>query len=206
MTDQNQVPEVPEVQEVRVQSPNLVNISDVDNKKARWYVVHVYSGHEKKIAEALRQRAQTLHLTDKIIQVLIPTQDKIQIRRGQRKTVSEKIFPGYMLVKLEMTDDAWLAIRTTDGVTGFVGMSSKPTPLPKSEVEAIMKYTEQSGEASYKADFVEGEAVKVVDGPFNDFLGSVDKIDEEKGKVTVLLNIFGRETPVELDFLQVKKV
>jgi len=206
MTDQNQVPEVPEVQEVRVQSPNLVNISELDNKKARWYVVHVYSGHEKKIAEALRQRAQTLHLTDKIIQVLIPTQDKIQIRRGQRKTVSEKIFPGYMLVKLEMTDDAWLAIRTTDGVTGFVGMSSKPTPLPKSEVEAIMKYTEQSGEASYKADFVEGEAVKVVDGPFNDFLGSVDKIDEEKGKVTVLLNIFGRETPVELDFLQVKKV
>lgn len=206
MTDQNQVPEVPEVQEVKVQSPNLVNISLVDNKKARWYVVHVYSGHEKKIAEALKQRAQTLHLTDKIIQVLIPTQDKIQIRRGQRKTVSEKIFPGYMLVKLEMTDDAWLAIRTTDGVTGFVGMSSKPTPLPKSEVEAIMKYTEQSGEASYKADFVDGEAVKVVDGPFNDFLGSVDKIDEEKGKVTVLLNIFGRETPVELDFLQVKKV
>ncbi len=201
-----QVPEIPEVQEVRVSSPNLVNISDVDNKKARWYVVHVYSGHEKKIAEALRQRAQTLHLTDKIIQVLIPTQDKIQIRRGQRKTVSEKIFPGYMLVKLEMTDDAWLAIRTTDGVTGFVGMSSKPTPLPKSEVEAIMKYTEQSGEASYKADFVDGEAVKVVDGPFNDFLGTVDKIDEEKGKVTVLLNIFGRETPVELDFLQVKKV
>jgi transcriptional antiterminator NusG len=206
MTDQMQIPEVPEVQEVRVQSPNLVNISDVDNKKARWYVVHVYSGHEKKIAEALRQRAQTLHLTDKIIQVLIPTQDKIQIRRGQRKTVSEKIFPGYMLVKLEMTDDVWLAVRTTDGVTGFVGMSSKPTPLPKSEVEAIMKYTEQSGEASYKADFVDGEAVKVVEGPFNDFLGSVDKIDEEKGKVTVLLNIFGRETPVELDFLQVKKV
>ncbi len=206
MTDQMQVPEVPEIQEVRVESPNLVNISDVDNKKARWYVVHVYSGHEKKIAEALRQRAQTLHLTDKIIQVLIPTQDKIQIRRGQRKTVSEKIFPGYMLVKLEMTDDAWLAIRTTDGVTGFVGMSSKPTPLPKSEVEAIMKYTEQSGEASYKADFVDGEAVKVVEGPFNDFLGTVDKIDEEKGKVTVLLNIFGRETPVELDFLQVKKV
>ena len=206
MTDQMQVPEIPEVQEVRVQSPNLVNISDVDNKKARWYVVHVYSGHEKKIAEALKQRAQTLHLTDKIVQVLIPTQDKIQIRRGQRKTVSEKIFPGYMLVKLEMTDDAWLAIRTTDGVTGFVGMSSKPTPLPKSEVEAIMKYTEQSGEASYKADFVDGEAVKVVEGPFNDFLGTVDKIDEEKGKVTVLLNIFGRETPVELDFLQVKKV
>lgn len=203
MTDQT---EIKEVQEEKDQNSNLINISDVENPKARWYVVHVYSGHEKKIAEALRQRAQTLHLTDKITQVLIPTQDKIQIRRGQRKTVSEKIFPGYMLVKLEMTDDAWLAIRTTDGVTGFVGMSSKPTPLPKSEVEAILKYTQQDSEASYKADFVEGEAVKVVDGPFNDFLGSVDKIDEEKGKVTVLLNIFGRETPVELDFLQVKKV
>ncbi len=203
MNDQAQTPEI---EEVKDQSSNLINISDVDNPKARWYVVHVYSGHEKKIAEALRQRAQTLHLTNKIVQVLIPTQDKIQIRRGQRKTVSEKIFPGYMLVKLEMTDDAWLAIRTTDGVTGFVGMSSKPTPLPKREVEAILQYTQQDGEASYKADFVEGEAVKVVDGPFNDFLGSVDKIDEEKGKVTVLLNIFGRETPVELDFLQIKKV
>lgn len=218
MTDQKQVneqevkeettetPEVPEVQEVKVQSPNMVVISDVENKKARWYVVHVYSGHEKKVAEALRQRTQTLHLSDKILKVLIPTQDKIQIRRGQRKTVSEKIFPGYMLVNMEMTDDAWLAIRTTDGVTGFVGMSSRPTPLPKSEVKAILQYTEQTGEAQYKADFVDGEAVRVTDGPFNEFLGTVDGIDEEKGKVTVLLNIFGRETPVELDFLQVKKV
>lgn len=210
MNDQTQTPDTLDTQvandDTKDQSSNLINISEVDNPKARWYVVHVYSGHEKKIAEALRQRAQTLHLTDKIVAVLIPTQDKIQIRRGQRKTVSEKIFPGYMLVKLEMTDDAWLAIRTTDGVTGFVGMSSKPTPLPKREVEAILQYTQQDNEASYKADFVEGEAVKVVDGPFNDFLGSVDKIDEEKGKVTVLLNIFGRETPVELDFLQVKKV
>jgi transcription termination/antitermination protein NusG len=210
MNDQTQTPDILATEaaseESKDQSSNLINISDVDNPKARWYVVHVYSGHEKKIAEALRQRAQTLHLTNKIVAVLIPTQDKIQIRRGQRKTVSEKIFPGYMLVKLEMTDDAWLAIRTTDGVTGFVGMSSKPTPLPKREVEAILQYTQQDSEASYKADFVEGEAVKVVDGPFNDFLGSVDKIDEEKGKVTVLLNIFGRETPVELDFLQVKKV
>jgi transcriptional antiterminator NusG len=198
--------EAPEVQEVQVPSPNLVIISEDENPKARWYVVHVYSGHEKKVAEALRQRTQTLHLTDKILQALIPTQEKIQIRRGQRRTVNEKIFPGYMLVKMEMTDDAWLAIRTTEGVTGFVGMSSRPTPLPKSEVDAILKYTQQTGEAQYKADFVDGEAVKVTDGPFNDFLGTVSAIDEEKGKVTVLLNIFGRETPVELDFLQVKKV
>lgn len=184
---------------------NLIVISNLTNKKARWYVVHVYSGHEKKVAEALRQRTETLHLLDKILRVFIPTQDKIQIRRGQRRTVSEKIFPGYILVEMEMSDNAWLAIRTTEGVTGFVGMSSRPTPLPKSEVEAIMKYAEQS-DTQYKADFVDGEAVRITDGPFNDFLGTVDNIDEERGKVTVLINIFGRETPVELDFLQVKKV
>ena len=184
---------------------NLIVISQEANKKARWYVVHVYSGHEKKVAEALRQRTETLHLLDKILRVFIPTQDKIQIRRGQRRTVSEKIFPGYILVEMEMTDNAWLAIRTTEGVTGFVGMSSRPTALPKSEVEAIMKYAEQS-DTQYKADFVDGEAVRITDGPFNDFLGTVDNIDEERGKVTVLINIFGRETPVELDFLQVKKV
>jgi len=184
---------------------NLVIISELETKKARWYVVHVYSGHEKKVAEALRQRTETLHLLDKIFKVFIPTQEKIQIRRGQRRKVNEKIFPGYILVQMEMNDEAWLAIRTTEGVTGFVGMSSRPTPLPKSEVEAIMQYAQQS-DTQYKADFVEGEAVRVTDGPFNDMLGSVDSIDEERGKVTVLLNIFGRETPVELDFLQVKKV
>lgn len=195
----------PEVQEVQVDSPNLVVISDQENPKARWYVVHAYSGHERKVGEALKQRAQTLRLTNKILTVLIPTQEKIQIRRGQRKTVREKIFPGYMLVNMEMTDDAWLAVRTTQGVTGFVGMSSKPTPLPKHEVEAIQKYMSQTT-PQFKADFVEGEAVKIMDGPFADFLGTVDSIDEGKGQVKVLINIFGRETPVEMDFLQVQKV
>jgi transcription termination/antitermination protein NusG len=195
----------PEEQEVKVDSPNLVIISEEENKKARWYVVHAYSGHEKKVAEALKQRAQTLHLTNKVLTVLIPSQEKIQIRRGQRKTVREKIFPGYMLVQMEMSDDAWLAVRTTQGVTGFVGMSSKPTPLPRHEVEAIQKYMDQA-EPQFKADFVEGEAVKITDGPFADFLGTVDSIDEEKGQVKVLINIFGRETPVEMDFLQVQKV
>lgn len=210
MTDNTQQPEEtqmtpPESQEVQVESPNLVRISDAENKKARWYVVHAYSGHEKKVAEALKQRAQTLRLTDKILTVLIPTQEKIQIRRGQRKTVREKIFPGYMLVQMEMSDDAWLAVRTTQGVTGFVGMSSKPTPLPRHEVEAIQKYMDQA-QPQFKADFVEGEAIKITDGPFADFLGTVDSIDEAKGQVKVLINIFGRETPVEMDFLQVQKV
>lgn len=205
MTDPNQPLTPPEVQEVKVSTPNMVVISDTENKKARWYVVHTYSGHENKVAETLKQRAETLGLTDKIIAVLIPTQEKIQIKRGQRKTVNEKIFPGYMLVQMELTDDSWLAVRTTQGVTGFVGIGTKPTPLPRHEVEAIQKYMSQ-GAPQYKAEYVEGEAVRITDGPFNDFLGTVKSINEEKGKVEVLVSIFGRETPVELDFLQVQKV
>lgn len=193
------------VQEALVPSHNHVIISDTPNKKARWYVVHTYSGHENKVAETLKQRTMTLNLTDKILEVLIPTQEKIQIRRGQRKTVNEKIFPGYMLVHLELTDSAWLAVRTTQGVTGFVGVGPKPKPLPKHEVETIKKYMTQSA-PQYKAEYTEGEAVKIVDGPFNDFLGTVKSIDEDRGKVEVLVSIFGRETPVELDFLQVQKV
>lgn len=201
----NQTFTPPDVQEVQVASPNMVIISDAENKKARWYVVHTYSGHENKVAETLKQRAETLNQTDKILAVLIPTQEKIQIKRGQRKTVNEKIFPGYMLVQMELTDDSWLAVRTTQGVTGFVGIGNKPSPLPRHEVEAIQKYISQAA-PQYKADFVEGEAVKIVEGPFNDFLGTVKSINEERGKVEVLVNIFGRETPVELDFLQIKKV
>jgi transcriptional antiterminator NusG len=198
-------PEVPEVQEVQVDTTNVVTISEVENKKARWFVVHTYSGHENKVAETLKQRAQTLHLTDKILACLIPTQEKIQIKRGKRKTVNEKIFPGYMLVNMELTDQAWLAVRTTQGVTGFVGVGTKPRPLPKHEVEAIKKYMTQAT-PQYKAEFSEGEAIRITDGPFNEFLGTVKSINEEKGKVEVLVSIFGRETPVELDFLQVQKV
>lgn len=201
--DQQMTP--PEVQEVTVENPNIIKVSEAENKKARWYVVHTYSGHENKVAETLKQRAETLNLTDKILAILIPTQEKIQIKRGQRKTVNEKIFPGYMLVNMQLTDDSWLAVRTTQGVTGFVGVGNKPTALPKHEVEAIKKYMTQSA-PSYKADYVEGEAVRITDGPFNEFLGTVNSIDEEKGQVEVLVNIFGRETPVTLDFLQVKKV
>jgi len=203
-SDQDQMTP-PEVQEVKVQTPNMITVSETENKKARWYVVHTYSGHENKVAETLKQRAETLNLTEKIISILIPTAEKIQIKRGQRKTVHEKIFPGYMLVQMELTDDSWLAVRTTQGVTGFVGVGNKPTALPKHEVDAIKKYMSQAA-PQYKADYTEGEAIRIVDGPFNDFLGTVNSIDEDKGKVEVLVNIFGRETPVQLDFLQVKKV
>lgn len=203
MSDKTPIP--PEIQEVQVKTPNLVIISEKPNKNARWYVVHTYSGYENKVAEMIKQRAETLGLIEKIIEILIPTQEKIQIKRGQRKTVNEKIFPGYMLVHMELSDDSWLAVRTTQGVTGFVGVGNKPTALPKHEVEAIRQYMYQAA-PQYKADYSEGEAVRITDGPFNDFLATVKSIDEEKGKVEVLVNIFGRETPVALDFLQVKKV
>jgi transcriptional antiterminator NusG len=188
-----------------VNKNNVVVISDEIGENARWYIVHAYSGHESKIALTLKQRAETLNLTDKIFKILIPTQEKIQIRRGSRRTIKEKIFPGYMLIQMELTDESWLAVRTSQGITGFVGMGNKPTPLSNKEVEAIQKYVSQS-KPKFKVDFSEGEAVQITDGPFNDFMGTVQKVDEQKGKVEVLINIFGRETPVELDFLQIKKV
>ena len=200
--------EAPETQEVQVMSPNVFVVSEGENPAARWYVVHVYSGHENKVSEALRQRTQTLGLEGKILQTLIPTQEKIQIKRGQRKTVHEKIYPGYMLVNMELNDETWIAVRTTNGVSGFVGVNdSRPRPLTRKEVDDIIKYVAQTqSETKFKVDYSEGEPVKIVDGPFNDFLGTVSKIDEARGKLEVLINIFGRETPVELDFLQVQKI
>ncbi len=197
--------EVPEEQTVVTSTPNHIIVTQSDDKRARWYVVHTYSGHENKVAETLKQRALNMDLQDYILEMLIPTQEKIQIKRGKKQTVKEKIFPGYMLVKMILTDASWLAVRTTQGVTGFVGVGNKPTPLPENEVKTIQKYMAQ-GAPTYKANFSLGEAVRIVEGPFTDFLGTVDRIDEEKGKVTVLVSIFGRETPVELDFLQIIKV
>lgn len=211
MSDTNTTPvQAPDLQEAVVKNPSHVIISEVDEetkvaKRAKWYVLHTYSGHENKVASTLKQRVETMGLQDYVYEALIPTQEKIQIRRGQKKTVKEKIFPGYMLIRMALTDESWLCVRTTQGVTGFVGIGNSPTPLPKHEVEAIQKFMSQ-GTASYKANFTVGEAVKIVEGPFTDFIGSVDNIDEEKGKVTVLVSIFGRETPVELDFLQVSKL
>jgi len=186
-------------------SKGHIIINKSDNENAKWYVVHTYSGHEHKVTAALTQRTKSMNLTDHILEILIPTQNKIQIRKGQKYSVKEKLFPGYMLVKLILTDDSWLAIRTTQGVTGFVGVGNKPTPLPKSEVQNIMKFMKMEA-PKYKATFSVGEAVKIIEGPFADFLGSVESIDDERGKVKVLVSIFGRETPVELDFLQVSKI
>lgn len=176
-----------------------------DNTNAKWYVVHTYSGHENKVAVTLKQRVESEHLENKILDILVPTQDKIEIKSGKKVTVKEKIFPGYILVKIVLDDISWLAVRTTQGVTGFVGIGNKPTPISETEVATIVKFT-QTEAPVYKQVFEISDTVKIVDGPFADFIGKVDNVDKERGKVKVLVSIFGRETPVELDFLQVQKI
>jgi transcriptional antiterminator NusG len=172
---------------------------------ARWYVVHTYSGHENKVATNLKQRIETMKLAGKIFDIVVPTRNIVTVKHGKKEEQKEKIFPGYIIVKMVLDDESWLAVRTTQGVTAFVGAGNKPTPISESEVTTILKFMQQEA-PKYKTTFSVGEAVKIVDGPFSDFLGTIDSIDEEKGKVKVLVSIFGRETPVELDFLQVAKL
>lgn len=172
---------------------------------ARWFVVHTYSGHEKKVATALKQRVAAMNLKDKIFEVVIPTRNIVVVRSGKKHDLKERIFPGYILVKMDLDDNSWLAVRTTQGVTAFVGTGNKPTPISQKEVDTILRFMHMEA-PKYKASFTVGEAVKIIDGPFSEFLGTVNSIDNEKGKVKVLVSIFGRETPVELDFLQVSKL
>lgn len=172
---------------------------------AKWYVVHTYSGHENKVATNLRQRIETMKLEAKIFDIIVPTRNTVVVRHGKKEDIKEKIFPGYIIVRMVLDDESWLAVRTTQGVTAFVGAGNKPTAISEKEVETIKKFMALEA-PKYKTAFSVGEAVKIVDGPFADFLGSIDTIDEAKGKVKVLVSIFGRETPVELDFLQVAKL
>lgn len=185
--------------------PGHIVISEDTESSGHWYVVHTTSGHEARVAETLRQRVETMGLTQKVFEVLIPTQDRVIIRQGKKAQVKEKIFPGYLLVKMVVDDESWLALRTTPGITGFVGSGKTPTPLSNDEVGNIQKFISTPAKR-FKTRFSNGEAVKITDGPFTDFLGTIDEIDEEKGKVKVLVSIFGRETPVELDLLQIAKV
>lgn len=171
----------------------------------KWYVIHTYSGHENKVSTTLKQRIETMNLQGRIIDVVVPTRNIVTVKHGKKQEEKEKIFPGYILVKMLLDDETWLAVRTTQGVTAFVGAGSKPTPISEKEVQTILKFMQMEA-PKYKATFSVGEAVKIVDGPFADFLGSIDSIDEAKGKLKVLVSIFGRETPVELDFLQVAKL
>lgn len=187
-------------------TPDLSTETSNDNPNAKWYIVHTASGHENRVAAALKQRIESEHLEDKILDVLVPTQDKIEIKGGKKVTVKEKIFPGYILVKMVLDDISWLSVRTTPGVTSFVGIGNKPTPIPEHEVRTILKFMTQGAAPTFKDVFMENDTVKIVDGPFTDFIGKVDSVDKEKGKVRILVSIFGRETPVELDFLQVTKL
>jgi len=215
MTDKTKVPQPKEEEEPvaivdergtgKKKIPGHIVINKTDDPKAKWYVVHTTSGYEARVAETLRQRVETMRLEDKVYELLVPTQDRVIIRGGKKATVKEKIFPGYMLVKMFLDDPTWLAVRTTPGITGFVGAGKTPTPLSETEVANIQKFVSAPAKR-FKTRFSKGEAVKITDGPFSDFLGTIDEIDEEKGKVKVLVSIFGRETPVELDLLQIQKV
>ncbi len=172
---------------------------------ANWYVVNSYSGHEKKVANQIMQRVKANDLESEIYEVVVPTHDKIVVNEGKKKTVEEKFLPGYVLIKMNMNDRTWQIIRNTEGVTGFIGTSKKPTPLNNDEVKRIMAYMNVK-QPAYQASFSVGDAVKVVDGPFKDFVGSISEINADKGQVKVLLSVFGRETPVFLDFLQVTRL
>ncbi len=169
-----------------------------------WYVVHCYSGQENKVRHAIEQRIETMGMQDKIFDVVVPTEEEIEVREGKRRTVERRVFPGYILVQMLMDEDSWYVVRNTPGVTGFVGMGNEPTPLRPEEVAQIMRRMEAEA-PTVKVTFRPGQKVRIIDGPFNDFIGTVGDIDMEKAKVRVLVSFFGRETPVELDFLQVEK-
>ncbi len=171
----------------------------------QWYAIHTYSGYEEKVAESIRQRAASLDMADKIFQVLVPKEKMIEIKNGKRKVVEKRIFQGYVLVQMKMSEDAWYIVRNTPNVTGFVGTGTEPTPVSTDEMEKIMKRMGKE-EPKHKIDFNIGEVVNITDGPFKGFDGSISEIDQQKGKLKVLVNMFGRETPVELDSLQVKRV
>jgi transcriptional antiterminator NusG len=177
----------------------------VEGNQKSWFVVHTYSGYEERVKKNLEQRIKFMDSGDEISQVIIPTEVEIEVKNGQRRNVDKKILPGYILIQMKMSDQSWNIVRNTPGVTGFVGSGSKPTPLQEEEVSQILK--QMAAEApKVKVGFRKGQSVRVTNGPFIDFVGVVDDISMEKGKVKVLLSLFGRETPVELDFLQVEKL
>jgi len=175
------------------------------NQGRRWYVIHTYSGYEENVSHNLKQRIDSLDMNDKIFNVLIPTEKKIKIKNGKRKVVEEKIFPGYVLVEMVVDDDSWYVVRNTPNVTGFIGTGTIPTPISEKEVKGLQKRMGVD-EPKFIIDVSEGSPVRIIDGPFKNLEGKVTDVDEAKGKIKVLVSMFGRETPVELDFLQIKKL
>jgi transcriptional antiterminator NusG len=189
---------------VRSLRARLAERNGVSVEEGQWYVVHTYSGHEAKVKKNLESRIETMDMSEKIFEVIVPTEEEIEIKNGQRRTVNKKVYPGYVLVKMKMDDDSWYVVRNTPGVTSFVGMGTKPTPLGDNEVSAIK--TQMTAEAPrVKLSLAVGDTVRIVEGPFQDFEGRIDEVNQEKGRVKVLVSFFGRETAVELDFLQVDR-
>jgi len=177
----------------------------VAEDQKQWFVVHTYSGYEHRVQKNLEQRIKLMDAGDEISQVVVPTEDEVEVKHGQRRTVTKKILPGYVLVEMKMSDQSWNVVRNTPGITGFVSSGTKPVPLPPEEVDQILK--QMAAEApKVKIGFRKGQSIRVTDGPFIDSVGVVDDISVDKGKVKVLLTLFGRETPVELDFLQIEKL
>jgi transcriptional antiterminator NusG len=199
-----QVEPEPEVEPVAA-PPAAGKAADEKDDNRRWYVIHTYSGYENKVKTNLEHRIHSMDMGDKIFQVLVPTEEEIEIKNGKRHPVERKVYPGYVLVEMNMGDDSWYVVRNTPGVTSFVGMGTTPTPLSDAEVKAILRQIKLDA-PKYKVAFTKGEAVRVTDGPFTDLHGVVDEVNPERNKVKVLVSIFGRETPVELDFLQIEKL
>jgi transcription termination/antitermination protein NusG len=187
------------------EAPQLDDAYAAERSSKQWYVIHTYSGYENKVKANLEHRIESMGVEDQIFQVLVPMEEEIEIKNGQRQTVNKKVFPGYVLVEMVMSDESWYVVRNTPGVTSFVGSGNRPTPLMDSEVKSILK---QMGVETpkFKVQFAKGQSVRVNDGPFAEFIGTVDEVNPERNKVKVLVSIFGRETPVELDFLQIEKL
>jgi transcriptional antiterminator NusG len=206
--DEPAADEMPEPEALEAEADEDVETSEetaqVPDDDRHWYVVHCYSGYENKVRHNLEQRIETMGMKNKIFDVVVPTEEEIEVKDGKRRTVERRVFPGYILVQMLMDEDSWYVVRNTPGVTGFVGMGNEPTPLRQEEVAQIVKRMEAEApriKVTYKA----GQKVRIIDGPFNDFIGTVSDIDMERAKVRVMVSFFGRETPVELDFLQVEK-
>ena len=203
LEDESEELDIPAIESMPVSSSDELPAPEPTEEPA-WYVIHCYSGYENKVRHNLEQRIETMGMKDKIFDVVIPTQEEIEVKDGKRRTVERHIFPGYVLVNMALTEESWYVVRNTPGVTGFVGMGNNPTPLRPEEVAQIVKRMEAEA-PTVKVTFKVGERVRIIDGPFNDFRGVVSEIDMERTKVRVMVSFFGRETPVELDFLQVEK-
>jgi transcriptional antiterminator NusG len=183
---------------------DVASAEEAEEDERQWYVVHCYSGYENKVQHNLEQRIETMGMKDRIFDIVVPTEEEMEVKEGKRRTVERRVFPGYILVQMIMDEDSWYVVRNTPGVTGFVGMGNEPTPLRPEEVSQIIKRMEAEA-PRIKVTYKLGQKVRIIDGPFNDFIGTVDDIDMERAKVRVMVSFFGRETPVELDFLQVEK-